>query len=206
MYKVFINDIRLIILNKSESDYMLLWPKARVIDGVEITPSELIELTRSTDNPHMVVLTANSEKFFENFKSNFKVIEAAGGIVNLNNRKGPFLMIFRNGKWDLPKGKIELGENKETAAVREVIEECGISKLKIRNEYEITYHTYSHNNNDYLKITYWYRMISTDDSEPVPQNNEGIKEVRWSDSDEVAFLLKDSYPSIQDLMAPLLNG
>jgi len=206
MYKVFINDIRLIILNKSESDYMLLWPRGRVIDGVEITPAELIELTGSADNPHLVVLTANSDKFFDNFKSHFEVIEAAGGIVNLNSSKGPFLMIFRNGKWDLPKGKIEQGENKEAAAMREVSEECGIGKLKIRNEYEITYHTYTHNKTEYLKVTHWFRMISTDEAKPVPQTNEGIKEVKWADSDEAAFMLKDSYPSIQDLMAPLLNG
>jgi 8-oxo-dGTP pyrophosphatase MutT (NUDIX family) len=206
MYKVFINDIRLIILNKSESDYMLLWPKARVIDGVEVTPAELIELTRTVENPHLVVLTANSEKFFENLRSHFNVIEAAGGIVNLNNRKGPFLMIFRNGRWDLPKGKIEKGEDKESAAMREVSEECGIGKLRIRSHYEITYHTYTQNDRQYLKVTYWYRMISTDMSQPVPQSNEGIKEVKWASNDEVAFLLKDSYPSIQDLMAPLLNG
>ena len=89
------------------------------------------------------------------FCSKYKVIEAAGGLVF--NEKNKILMIFRNGKWDLPKGKIELGESIEDAAIREVEEECGIDNLKIDNKLINTYHTYNLNGFNILKKT-WFRL------------------------------------------------
>ncbi len=206
MYKVFINDLCLIILSKSESDYKLLWPNARFIDGAEIDPKTLLSEAETSTISHLVVVTANAEKFFDSFCRLFTIVEAAGGIVNLDNRKGPFLLIYRRGKWDLPKGKIDAGESHEEAALREVTEECGINKLVIRSRYDTLYHTYSQKGIKYLKITYWFHMISTDQNEPKPQNEEGIEKVKWANNEELPFLLKDSYHSIRDLMAPLING
>ena len=206
MYKVFINDLTLIILSKVESDYMLLWPKAKILDGVELTPNELLYEAENSVVSHMILVAANADNFFDSFKSLFKVIEASGGIVNLLDRSGPFLMIYRQGKWDLPKGKIEKEETKESAALREVSEECGIGKLSIRNYYETTYHTYTFKNKRYLKVTYWFRMITTDTKTPVPQTAEGIELVKWADLDDIPFLLKSSFQSIRNLMAPLING
>ena len=69
---------------------------------------------------------------WESFCANYMLIEAAGGLVY--NAKDQLLMIFRNGKWDLPKGKLEVGENIEQCAMREVEEECGISGLTITQQ------------------------------------------------------------------------
>jgi len=206
MYKVFINDITLIILNRNEKDYKLLWPKATVYDGVEFTPQQLLDATYESEANHLILVAANGEKFFQSFKELFIIVHAAGGIVNLNHRRGAFLMIYRHGKWDLPKGKIESGESAEAAAIREVTEECGIKKLRIRNHYETTFHTYQIGKKRYLKVTDWFRMTTTDQSEPKPQSEEGIEKAQWVIPEEISSLLKNSYRSIRDLMTPLING
>ena len=45
------------------------------------------------------------------------------------------LMIFRRGKWDLPKGKLDKGETFERCAVREIEEETGFRNLKLLASY-----------------------------------------------------------------------
>lgn len=64
------------------------------------------------------------ETVFQNLKNKIKLIKAAGGLVK--NGDGDYLFIYRLGKWDLPKGKVEDNEKMREAAVREVEEECGI--------------------------------------------------------------------------------
>ena len=49
------------------------------------------------------------------------------------NFKNEILLIYRNGVWDLPKGKIEFGESYEDAALREVAEETGVKNLYLKN-------------------------------------------------------------------------
>ena len=109
-------------------------------------------------------------------------------------------MIFRNGKWDLPKGKIEAGEEADVAAVREVYEECGIGELKLSKQIKTSFHTYPYKETVILKKTYWFLMSSTDISIPVPQLEEGIVEARWMDKAEVKKALKNAYSSIVELL------
>jgi len=66
---------------------------------------------------------------FEDFKACFNYIDAAGGLVMRSD--GKFLVMKRDGLWDLPKGKLETGESVESAALREVEEETGLKGLKI---------------------------------------------------------------------------
>ena len=63
----------------------------------------------------------------------FKVIKAAGGVVQ--NSQNKYLLIFRRGKWDLPKGKIDKGETIKNAATREVMEETGLHEIELRQTY-----------------------------------------------------------------------
>ncbi len=77
---------------------------------------------------------------WKQFRQHFKIIEASGGIVK--NEMGQILFIFRNGIWDLPKGKIEVGERKEEAGLREVEEECGFTSLTLGKFIGTTYHLY----------------------------------------------------------------
>ena len=62
-------------------------------------------------------------------------VRAAGGIVTAPD--GTMLLIQRNGRWDLAKGKVESGETLLQAALREVEEETGVrcnEELRIKNE------------------------------------------------------------------------
>jgi 8-oxo-dGTP pyrophosphatase MutT (NUDIX family) len=81
----------------------------------------------------------NPVHFFQLFRSVFLEVPAAGGVVKSNDR---LLFIFRNGKWDLPKGKIDEGENPPEAALREVSEECGIAGQQIKKQLPSTFHIY----------------------------------------------------------------
>jgi 8-oxo-dGTP pyrophosphatase MutT (NUDIX family) len=143
----------------------------------------------------------NETLLLEWFKSLFSIVEAAGGLVK--NNKGEYLFIYRHGKWDLPKGKIEKGESIKKAAVREVEEECGISELTISKEITPTYHTYHLNEKQILKPTYWFEMNCGDDSQPIPQEEEGITEVRWITPENFEMVKKNTYESIKDVIAEL---
>ncbi len=138
------------------------------------------------------------DEFNESFKD-FKVIEAAGGLVF--NAEQHLLIIHRLGYWDLPKGKIDKGETPKQAALREVEEECGIGKLKIYKEVETTYHTYNLNGKDILKKTYWFLMTTEDDSELIPQTDEHIEQAIWANKDSLRKLNEqDAYALILDLI------
>ena len=140
----------------------------------------------------------NEKLLLTSFSSAFKVIEAAGGLVK--NKKGEYLFIFRNGKWDLPKGKIEKREGIKEAAIREVEEECGIGKLKIVKELESTYHIYHIEEKAILKRTYWFEMLCEDDSKLIPQMEEGITEVKWLSKNDLQQVLDNTYESIKEVM------
>jgi 8-oxo-dGTP pyrophosphatase MutT (NUDIX family) len=147
----------------------------------------------------LLVRHENPKKAFQEFSQIFRVIEAAGGLVL--SPYGKKLFIFRNGKWDLPKGKIEKGEKSDEAAVREVIEECGISgKLEISFPLVCTYHTYKIESGRILKKTFWYEMKSESESVLVPQTEEGITAVKWMNQDEIMMALENTFPSVIEVL------
>ncbi len=140
----------------------------------------------------------NEKLLLTSFSAAFKVIEAAGGLVK--NKNGEYLFIFRNGKWDLPKGKIEKGEGIKTAAIREVEEECSVGKLKIVKELESTYHTYHQDEKAILKRTYWFEMLCEDESALIPQEEEGITEVKWLSKDQLSQVYENTFESIKEVL------
>ena len=135
---------------------------------------------------------------WEAFCSNYNLIEAAGGLVY--NRENELLMIFRNGKWDLPKGKKEKAEEIENCAKREVEEECGISGLEIVEKFSETYHIYKHNGSKVLKRTYWFKMTTNFEGVLIPQTKEGITKVAWVKQQEIKEKLQNSYGNIKTLL------
>ncbi len=111
---------------------------------------------------------------------NLPVVESAGGLVC--NRNHHILLMFKRGKWDMPKGRVEEGQTYEMSALREVQEETGlsISKLKVQGKLVSTWHTTQHQNIKYLKKTHWFLMqYDGDDDDTDPQIEEGIIECRW---------------------------
>ena len=135
---------------------------------------------------------------WEDFCSNYELINAAGGVVY--NSKNQLLMIFRNNKWDLPKGKIIPGEDINDCALREVNEECGINNLQIISQSRCTYHTYKSNSKYILKCTHWFDMYSSSSEELIPQFSEGIIKAVWVDKSNIFDKIKGSYGNIIDLL------
>lgn len=126
-----------------------------------------------------------------------KEIHAAGGLVQ--NEDGSILMIFRNGYWDLPKGKQEPGEDIRTTAIREVEEECGISNLCCKDLICRTYHTYEMFGETCFKTTHWYAMQHTGQETLQPQTEEGITSLAWVAEKEIPDRLINTYPSIREV-------
>ncbi|MFZ6023345.1 MAG: NUDIX hydrolase [Bacteroidota bacterium] len=134
-----------------------------------------------------------------------KTILAAGGLVY--NESNELLMIFRRGKWDLPKGKLDEGENIKDCAVREVMEETGLTTVIRGNMVGITYHRYFDKwvAEEVIKETHWYRMQAPGLQKLVPQIEEDIEVIKWVSGKELKDCLKDSYDNIVEIVAKVSN-
>ena len=189
MYEVFINNRSLVIGKKAVFSvqnvmtYYLDFPWKKVIN--KLVKGEVFSC---------YVESADVESTWQSFKQNFTVIEAAGGVVMKNKE---ILFIFRNGKWDLPKGKLEKNESFPVCALREVEEECGISQLTIVKELPITYHSYRQAGKNILKVTYWFLMNCIDESSLIPQTEEGVELAEWKNEKAVQIALENTYPNIK---------
>lgn len=159
--------------------------------------AELIKKFSANDYPELYIYSESLNELYQNFKSCFKYIEAAGGLVK--NHLSKVLIIKRFDKWDLPKGKVESGESYQDAAVREVAEECGIAKPFIVKQLPSTFHTYEENGKNYLKRTYWFEMIYKGSQELSPNKEEGITEARWIPRYEIDKVMKNTYISLHDI-------
>jgi 8-oxo-dGTP pyrophosphatase MutT (NUDIX family) len=128
----------------------------------------------------------------------FPKIEAAGGLVKKEGNQ--LLFIYRYGKWDLPKGKMEAGERPPETAIREVMEETGVSGLEITKELSPTFHTYRLDGKRVIKKTSWYEMTFKDDSKILPQKIEDITVVKWLNIKDIPWAMRNSYSSIIELL------
>ena len=138
------------------------------------------------------------EELRKAFYKKFTIVQAGGGLVE--NEKKEALLIFRRGKWDLPKGKLDKGESLEDCAVREVEEETGLQKLKRGSALAITYHTYHEGARYILKESHWYTMKVKGEQNLVPQIAEGITEIRWVKPGDIPSYYEMSFPSVVDVL------
>jgi len=146
----------------------------------------------------VVDASGNFEVACEALNKLFKRIEAAGGIVR--NPKGDYLLIKRYGFWDLPKGKIEPGESREEAALREVNEETGLTDLTITKKLDSTFHIYTdRKGQEKLKETFWFEMMCNKEQQPVPQTEEDITEATWISPEELPTALENTFESLKGL-------
>jgi len=144
--------------------------------------------------------TEDYQQTVEELKNYFKIVKAAGGIVLKNDKA---LFIKRLGKWDLPKGKIDKGEQEESAAIREVAEECGVN-TQIIKKIGVTWHTYIMAEKNILKKTIWYEMKCLDDAAMKPQAEENITEIKWIKIFKADQLLTNSYNTIRNIYQKFL--
>lgn len=149
-------------------------------------------------NLYYVLVNKKPKELFCALKKTLTVIKAAGGLVA--NNKGEFLFIFRNKKWDLPKGKVEKDEKIKITAVREVEEECGVKISKRGKLLCKTYHVYSLGEDVILKRTNWYKMEVKGSPKLIPQKEEGITSAVWVGTAEIKDKIKYTYPLIVEVL------
>jgi len=175
MYKVFVNEKKLLLSKQSEDLEKTL--KYESFTTLEIA----LDLLQNTSVKELNVFGEQIDEIWEEFKKLFRIIEAAGGIVNRPN--GDILFIKRLGKWDLPKGKMEKGESREESAVREIEEETNLQNVELLDFINTTYHIYIERNGDkVLKYTHWFEMNFDGEDTSKPQLEEGITEVAWKNT------------------------
>lgn len=144
-----------------------------------------------------VFLHTDVEALLNSFKKKLSLVLAAGGFVYTADEY--LLLIFRRGKWDLPKGKLDKGEDLATCAVREVKEETGLSNMRLEAPLCVTYHTYHQYGEHILKESHWYMMKSTKDAF-IPQTDEDIEKCEWVPLDALSSYMHNTHASILDVM------
>lgn len=168
------------------------------VDG--ITKAKITKILESHNN--VAVLTPEPDEAFAAFAAVFTSVEAAGGVVV--NDRGEWLMMRRNGRWDLPKGHLECGERIDECAAREVAEETGVSAEVVRPLCQ-TLHAYYFEKTDRweLKRTHWFELHTAACDRLVPQTEEGIERVAWCTPAEVAANLGEAFPTIRCVAAAM---
>jgi 8-oxo-dGTP pyrophosphatase MutT (NUDIX family) len=181
MYKIFVGNKPIVLTTELETETDF---KNFMIDSVDINKVRLVGVDKDVLLKKFLALLPN-------------VIAGGGKVYNANNE---ILFIFRNGKWDLPKGKAEAKETINQTALREVEEETGITGLSITKPLEITYHIFKRNDRHYIKVTYWFQMYSEYEGELIPQEKEGITKVKWIAETKLKKVLNNSYSNIKLLI------
>ncbi|GGD34917.1 NUDIX hydrolase [Flavobacterium orientale] len=190
MYKVFVNDKPLFLTNQiqKETDFQLF-----LLESIDI--KELIIKIFKNKVDKAFLYHPDEKEMLKKLKTKIPIEKAGGGLVY--NQNNEVLFIFRNKKWDLPKGGIEKGEEIEDTAIREVEEETGVTGLKITKKLPKTYHIFKRNGRYKLKITHWFEMKTNYKGTLTAQANEGIEKVVWKNPAEIEMALKNSYENIK---------
>lgn len=193
MYKVFVGDKPIILTTQIEEETNF---KNYLLDTVNIR--KVIKELNTTNLQEVRLIHKKEEKLLKKFLKKLPNVVAGGGKVY--NDDNEILFIYRNDKWDLPKGKVEGSETIEKTAVREVSEETGVAGLEITKPLETTYHIFKRNGRYKIKVTYWFEMKTSFRGNLYAQEEEGITKVAWLDSNEVNEALQNSYANIQALV------
>jgi 8-oxo-dGTP pyrophosphatase MutT (NUDIX family) len=202
-YKIYFGNSPLYLTNELDEEMSAIMHHDDGVYMDELSNPGVKSMIHEMKNPQHhagVFFHEDAEKLYREFRKQFLLVVAAGGVVR--NDKGEILMIFRKGKWDLPKGKLDKGEKIEDCAVREVEEETGVRDTKIGEPLTITYHVYDEFGKHILKETHWYDMKSPGVQQLVPQEEEQITTLEWANEARMPELLKNSYPLIVDLLSP----
>ena len=194
MHKIYIENRCIIICPPDEQ--ALSDPNAILYNiGTSVDIPALVGLFEVSDSLAKVFIpTDNIEGTYRRICAEFKEVNAGGGLVS--NRRGDFLLISRNGLWDLPKGHQDPGEEIRVTALREVQEETGIDELLLRDLICITDHCYIRDGKWHLKHTWWYDMLYTNPTDLTPQTEEDITKAAWVAKSSLPAFLLNTYPSI----------
>jgi hypothetical protein len=193
-YKIYINNNSLLI-TKSVPGHI---EDFQQVELAGLNFKAFYKAVRKEATEHYVIINENPKAVLEEIKQSCQLIKAAGGLVK--NDKDEFLFIFRNKRWDLPKGKVEKGEKVKDAALREVEEECGVKIAQNNKKLCRTYHFYELAGKIVLKKTNWYNMTVKGNPKLAPQKEEGITRAEWLSQGQLKPVLKNTYPLILDVL------
>ncbi|WP_223548571.1 NUDIX hydrolase [Aestuariivivens sp. NBU2969] len=193
MYQVFVGDKPIVLTDKVELENGF---RNYLLNTVNI--GKVIKELNKTDLKEVRLIHNNKEKLLKKFLKKLPNVIAGGGKVYNDN--GEILFIYRNEKWDLPKGKIEGSESIERTALREVAEETGVAGLEIVKPLDTTYHIFKRNGRHKIKVTYWFQMKTSFAGDLVAQENEGITKVEWLNNGQINKALENSYANIKLLV------
>jgi ADP-ribose pyrophosphatase YjhB (NUDIX family) len=193
-YRIYINDNTLFIADMMPKQIK----KIQQVDVQHFDFQIFYKNLVRVSGKDYVLLDPDPKKLFKKIRKSCELIKAAGGLVK--NSKGSYLFIFRNKKWDLPKGKVEKDEKMKEAALREVEEECGVKIFSNDEKLCKTYHVYLLDNRLVLKKTNWYSMTVKGEPKLIPQKEEGITKASWLSKLELSPVLKNTYPSIVQVL------
>ena len=201
MYKVFFNQ-KLILLTTD-----IISPKEdSPFFYVKFTNKKfVVQMLKSKKVKMLYLYHSKEDKLWYYFLNMFKLIEAAGGLVR-NLKTNHFLFIFRNKKWDLPKGRINKNEEVQKAAIREVEEETGVENLSITKPLNTTYHIFKRNRKYRLKKTFWYLMETDYNGELTPEIKEGIEKAIWVDKKLIISFKSQMYQNINLIISTYFNN
>ncbi|OBQ55794.1 NUDIX domain-containing protein [Tamlana sp. s12] len=193
MYKVFVGDKPMILTSIVEQETNF---KNYLLNTVNLV--KVIRKLNSGALQEARLIHKNPDKLLKKFLKKLPNVVAGGGKVY--NAEGDILFIYRNDKWDLPKGKAERNESIEETAIREVTEETGVAGLKITKPLDTTYHIFKRNGRYKIKITHWFEMKTSFTGNLYAQEEEGITKVSWLNNEEAHEALNNSYANIKLLV------
>lgn len=193
MHKVFVGDKPIFLTDKVEMETNF---KNYLLKTVNI--GKVIKDLKETKLESVRLIDSDKDQLLKRFLALLPNVVAGGGKVF--NDEGKVLFIYRNNKWDLPKGGAERKETIDKTAIREVEEETGVTGLSITKPLEITYHIFKRNGKHKIKITYWFEMKTNFKGELIPQEKEGITKVEWLTNEQMDIALNNSYANIKLLI------
>lgn len=168
------------------------------LESPQFIADDVISLLESTNTRHIHLFKegASDKDLLKLFRKQFKYKKAAGGLVHhqLDDR---YLFMKRYGRWDLPKGGIEKGENEVEAAVRETQEETGVQDLSVVRFLLYTYHIVHDGTRWRTKQTAWYHLETSSGAPLVPQTEEMIERAEWITAEQIETRLENSFPNIR---------
>ena len=202
MHITIYSDDKPIILTENTDNHLETWKHdSSVLLMDEVSHGMVHTVLHEIKKPDIsrVVITADNLATLKDFFfHHFTLIQAAGGLVE--NEQGEYLIMFRRGKWDLPKGKMDEGETPDQTAIREVMEETGLNNVMLLSHILNTYHIYTQYGKQILKETFWYNMKVSGVQSLTPQTEEDIEQVKWIRLEDWKLYANDSYASIREVI------
>ncbi len=191
------------LVSLCEAASLELNPDIRLIEGIDghFTRAKILTFFETYNT--ILLVAAEADELFAQFAAEFQLVTAAGGVVT--TPAGEALMIFRNGRWDLPKGRWEVGESLRECAAREIEEETGVAPGRLVSRLCDTWHIYNLYGRWELKHTFWYHFERPERVAAAPQQEEGITTCEWCSVEEARRRAEESFPTLRAVMRSYID-